>query len=92
MSELENNDKESKKITKITENEFEEFKELQDLIINTNRKIGEIEYSKFQVLKELDEIIKKFREYQLFLYKKYELDPLKSYTINEETREFILKS
>jgi hypothetical protein len=75
---------------KITDNDFAELKQIEHNIAMTQRKIGDIEIRKAAMINEAGEHMQKYKDYQMYLYKKHELDFNKSYQINEQTKEFVL--
>lgn len=74
----------------ISDKDLEDFKTLENEIAETQRKIGDLDIQKAQYIKRAEQTIEKFREFQIYLYKKHELNMSKSYTIDMENKKFIL--
>lgn len=75
---------------RISDNDFTEFKQIESEIAMAQRKIGDLEIRKAVFVNEAAEAMKKYKDYQVYLYKKHELDFDKSYQINDQTKEFVL--
>lgn len=74
----------------ISDKDLEDFKTLENEIAETQRKIGDLDIQKAQYIKRAEQTIEKFREFQIYLYKKHELNMSKSYTIDMENKKFVL--
>lgn len=74
----------------ISDKDLEDFKTLENEIAETQRKIGDLDIQKAQYIKRAEQTIEKFREFQIYLYKKHELNMSKSYTIDIENKKFVL--
>lgn len=75
----------------ISESDYDQFKAIENDIAVTQRKIGDLAIQSAQHIKQAEQLIEKYRDFQIFLFKKHDLNLSKSYSIEAETRKFILQ-